>query len=523
MEFTSIFYSSSFSIFSLIITITILAFRFFVQYSKTEYKKNYQNLPPGPSPIPILGNLHLMKLPVHRTLYKLSQKYGPVFSLRFGSRFVTVVTSSSVVEKCFTKSDVVLANRPKFLAGKHVGYNYANIVNAPYGDHWRNLRRISALEIFSTTRINKFQSIRKDEVLQLLKKLSRDSLRGGPDAAAASAKVELRPLLTELTFNGVLRMVSGKRFHGGDDGGEASTFRELMAEVMDASQTSNPVDFLPILKWIKYSGYEKKLMRLGQRTDEFLQNLIEEHHRQKVEENDSQSRNTMIDHLLSLQESQPEYYTDQMIKGLVLVLFVAGTDTSAVTLEWAMAELLNRPDILKKARAELDGEIGNTRLIDESDLPKLRYLQSIVFETLRLYPVTPLLLPHTPSEDCMIGGYNVPRDTIVFVNAWAIHRDPTLWDDPTRFDPDRFVNGPEDLAQKILTFGLGRRACPGSGLAHRTLGLTLGSLIQCFDWERVCEKKIDMSEVGGLTMNLVQPLEALCKVRPTMIDLLSQK
>ncbi|KAK4840333.1 hypothetical protein QYF36_006117 [Acer negundo] len=230
----------------------------------------------------------------------------------------------------------------------------------------------------------------------------------------------------------------------------------------------------------------------------------------------------MIDHLLSLQESQPEYYTDQMIKGLVLVLFVAGTDTSAVTLEWAMAELLNRPDILKKARAELDGEIGNTRLIDESDLPKLRYLQSIIFETLRLYPVTPLLLPHTPSEDCMIGGYDVPRDTIVFVNAWAIHRDPTLWDDPTRFDPERFVNGPEDLAQKILTFGLGRRACPGSGLAHRTLGLTLASLIQCFDWERVCEKEIDMSEVGGLTMNLVQPLEALCKARPTMIDLLSQ-
>ncbi|KAK1588621.1 hypothetical protein Q3G72_025150 [Acer saccharum] len=222
------------------------------------------------------------------------------------------------------------------------------------GERRRRYRGVRFFVQYSKTEYKKnYQNLPPDEVLQLLKKLSRDSLRGGPDAAA-SAKVELRPLLTELTFNGILRMVSGKRFHGGDDGGEASTFRELMAEVMDASQTSNPVDFLPIMKWINYSGYEKKLRRLGQRTDEFLQNLIEEHHRQKVEENDSQSRNTMIDHLLSLQESQPEYYTDQMIKGLVLVLFVAGTDTSAVTLEWAMAELLNRPDILKKARAELD-------------------------------------------------------------------------------------------------------------------------------------------------------------------------
>ncbi|KAL5754798.1 hypothetical protein ACOSP7_023018 [Xanthoceras sorbifolium] len=508
MEYISIFYSS----FSIILIVIIFAFRFFIE-SKTARKN--QNLPPGPSPIPILGNLHLIKLPVHRTLYQLSQKYGPVFSLWFGSRFVTVVSSSSAVEECFTKNDVVLANRPEFLAGKHIGYNYSNMVSAPYGEHWRNLRRISALEILSTTRVNTFRSIRIDEVNQLLKKLSRDSLRG-------VAKVGLRPLFTELTFNDIMRMVTGKRFYGDDanDAGEAKMHRELMAEIMDVSQTSNPVDFLPILKWINYADYEKKLITLDQRSDQFLQNLIEEHRRK--EEEDSKRTNTMIDHLLSLQESQPEYYTDQIIKGLVLVLFVAGTDTSAVTLEWAMAELLNRPDVLKKARAELDGEIGYTRLIDESDIPKLRYLQSIVHETLRLHPAIPLLLPHKASETCTIGGYNVPRDTIIFVNAWAIHRDPTVWDDPTSFNPERFDNG-EDQAQKILSFGMGRRACPGAALAHRTLGLTLGSLIQCFDWERVGDKEIDMRELGGgITMPPVQPLEAMCKARPIMIDLLSQ-
>lgn len=202
------------------------------------------------------------------------------------------------------------------------------------------------------------------------------------------------------------------------------------------------------------------------------------------------------------------------------MLFVAGTDTSAVTLEWAMAELLNQPDILEKVRAEIDGQIGNTRLIDEQDLPKLRYLHSLILETIRFHPATPLLLPHKPSQDCEIGGYNVPRDTIVFVNAWAIHRDPTVWADPTTFNPDRFANG-EDQAHKILSFGMGRRACPGAGLAHRTLGLALGSLIQCFDWERVGDIPVDVSEGGGLTVPMAQPLEAICKARPNMVDLIA--
>lgn len=202
------------------------------------------------------------------------------------------------------------------------------------------------------------------------------------------------------------------------------------------------------------------------------------------------------------------------------VLFVAGTDTTALTVEWAMAELLNNPNILQKARSEIDGQIGNKRLIDEQDLPKLKYLQSIILETLRLHPVVPLLLPHLPSEDCEIGGYTVPRDTIVFINTWAIHRDPSLWADPTRFSPERFENG-EDQARKILSFGMGRRACPGAGLAHRSMGLVLGSLIQCFDWERIGGVEVDMSEGGGgLTMVMEQPLKAMCKARQDLVDLM---
>jgi isoflavone 2'-hydroxylase len=202
-------------------------------------------------------------------------------------------------------------------------------------------------------------------------------------------------------------------------------------------------------------------------------------------------------------------------------MLLGGTDTSAISLEWAMSNLLNHPNILKKARAELDSQIGEANLMDEPDMPKLPYLQSIISETFRLYPSAPLLVPHMSSDDCTIGGYDVPRNTMLLVNAWAIHRDPKVWDDAISFKPERFQCGEAD-PQKLMPFGLGRRACPGAGLAQRTVGLALGSLIQCFEWERVGEEEVDMTEGNGMTMPKAVALEAMCKARPIMNNLLSE-
>ncbi|KAI9157811.1 hypothetical protein LWI28_028423 [Acer negundo] len=188
--------------------------------------------------------------------------------------------------------------------------HHTTVASSSHGEHWRNLRRICAIEIFSTNRLNKFQAIQKDEVRQLLKKLSCNSLRG-------VAKVELRPLLTELTFNNIMRMVSGKRYYGEDvtNDEEAKQFREIIAEVFENAAVSNPVDFLPVLSWLDNGDFEKRVSKLGKRMDVFLRGLIEEHRKNN---DGSQSQNTMIDHLLSLQETQPEYYTDQIIKGCLL-------------------------------------------------------------------------------------------------------------------------------------------------------------------------------------------------------------
>lgn len=201
-------------------------------------------------------------------------------------------------------------------------------------------------------------------------------------------------------------------------------------------------------------------------------------------------------------------------------MVLGGSDTTAVTIEWAMSNLLNHPTVLKKARAELETQLGD-QLLEESEVPKLSYLRCIVLETLRLYPAGPLLLPHKSSADCTLSGYDVPRDTILLVNAWAIHRDPTLWEDPTSFRPERFEGGDGEANSKLMiAFGLGRRACPGSGMAHRVLGLTLGLLIQCFDWKSIDGKDVDMTEGKGVSMPKAEPLEALCKPRPIASKLL---
>jgi cytochrome P450 len=187
-----------------------------------------------------------------------------------------------------------------------------------------------------------------------------------------------------------------------------------------------------------------------------------------------------------------------------------------------MSLLLNHPEALKKAQAEIDAAVGTSRLLTADDLPHLTYLRCVIDETMRLYPATPLLLPHESATDCKVGGYDVPAGTMLLVNVYAIHRDPAVWDAPTEFVPERFEDGKAE-GQLLMPFGMGRRKCPGETLALRTISMVLGTLIQCFDWERVDGVEIDMTEKGGPTMPKAVPLEAMCRPRAAMRDVILQE
>ncbi|XP_076944717.1 cytochrome P450 81Q32-like [Bidens hawaiensis] len=501
---------------SLYISIIILLF---TTYLFTTYFRRKPTTHPHPPTIfpslPLLGHLHLLKPPLYKTLAKLASKHGSILQLRLGFRRVLVVSSPAAAEECFTKNDIVFANRPKMLFGKIIGNNWTSLVWSPYGDHLRNLRRIASTELLSIHRVNEFHDIRVDECKLLVRKLVSTS--------GSSSPVNMKMVFYELTLNVMMRMIAGKRYFNGAMGEEGKRFREILDETFVLASASNVVDYLPFLSWFGIKGVEKRLIELQVKRDVFFQELIEQLREPKGEnERTKKMKKTMIEVLLKLQEEDPKYYHDEMIRSFVLVFLSAGTDTTAGTMEWAMSLLLNHPKVIAKAQSEIDTKIGKDRLVDESDIVNLPYLRCIINETLRLYPAGPLLVPHESSKDCVVGGYNIPGETMLLVNQWAIHHDPKLWTDPERFIPERF-EGLDAMRDgfKYLPFGSGRRSCPGEGLAVRVMAMTIGLLIQCFDWERISEKKVDMTEGPGLTLPKAEPLLAKCKPRLEMHDLLA--
>ncbi|XP_057516944.1 cytochrome P450 81Q32-like [Amaranthus tricolor] len=476
----------------------------------------FQNLPPTPFPtLPILGHLYLLKNPtqIHRTLAQISNKYGPVIYLYMGFRPTLLVSSASAVEDCLQNNDIIFANRPRLIGAKILGYNYTNLLWAPYGQLWRHHRRIAATEILSPHRLNLLGDIRADEVRLLIKKIyeKRDQM------------LEIKPALIELTNNVMMRMIAGKRIYGGiEESEEGKRFKELLKELLGIGGAFSAGDLFPFFKYLGlHKKFEKRCMNIFVKLDQFFQELVDQ---QKKIMNDGikKGEKNLIQVLLELQKTDPDYSTEYIIKGLIQILFLTGTETTSSTMEWVVTLLLKQPQVYDKARKEILEHVGHDRLIEEHDLQHLPYLHCIIKETLRLYPVAPLIPPHESSQDCVVGGYHIPKGTMLFINLWAIQNDPKVWDDPTQFKPERFENVEGDrVGFMFMPFGAGRRACPGENLAMRVLGLTLGSLIQCFEWESV-EKNIDMEEKVAVSMWKAKPLQAKFKPNKDMIKLISQ-
>lgn len=197
--------------------------------------------------------------------------------------------------------------------------------------------------------------------------------------------------------------------------------------------------------------------------------------------------------------------------------FSAGASSSAVAIEWALAELINHPEILERARGEIEKATSNNRLVEESDIRSLPYVQAVIKETLRLHPPIPMVARKS-SRECVIRGYTIPEGCLLFVNTWHITRDPLVWENPIEFDPGRFLH-PDALdikgqSYELLPFGSGRRGCPGITLAMQELITTLAIMIQCFDWKAYGRdgsevEAVDMDEGSGLVAPRAHPL--ICK------------
>ena len=194
-------------------------------------------------------------------------------------------------------------------------------------------------------------------------------------------------------------------------------------------------------------------------------------------------------------------------------MFIGGSDTTSTIVEWAFAELVKNPESMKKAQAEVRKVVGDKAKIEENDVNQMSYLKFVIKETLRLHPPVPLLVPRETASSVKINGYDIPPKTTVYVNAWAIQRDPKFWDNAEEFIPERFVSSQVDFKGQdfqLIPFGTGRRGCPGISFGVASVEYVLANLLYWFDWKLpksgVSMEGIDMSEMNGLTVTKKVPL-----------------
>ncbi|CAL4905582.1 unnamed protein product [Urochloa decumbens] len=341
-------------------------------------------------------------------------------------------------------------------------------------------------------------------------------------AGAAGSPVAVKAAAYEFVVAVIMAMVAGE----GMTEEQVRRLKEMTEAGFAAAGAANRQDFLAAaLRVMDFGRTAKRLAGIATARHQFGQSLVDDYRRRHRHprggsEMEMMPRTVIGDLLRQQQEGSPEPIDDVVIRTVCLSLLQAGTDTSSSTIEWAMALLLKNPDVLKKATSEIHTIVGTSHLIKESDLTALPYLRCIITETLRLKPLTPNHVPHEASRDCMIAGYTVARGTMVLVDVYSMQRDPNMWEDPEKFMPERFMDvNVEGDGRFMMPFGMGRRKCPGEGLALRTVGMALGVMIQCFEWECVGEE-VNLSEGSGLTMPMAVPLVALCKPRAETESLL---
>ncbi|KAK8965245.1 Cytochrome P450 93A2 [Platanthera guangdongensis] len=463
--------------------------------------------PPSPPRLPIIGHLHLLTAVPHQSLYRLSLRLGPIFSLCLGSVPCIVASSAAAAREFLKVHDTSFSNRPITKAVSILTYGSSNFSFAPYGDFWRFTKRLYMLELFSNRTLDQFRPIRQDELRQLLEELHARAKEG--------AAVDVGAAMTRMTNNVTSRMAVSRRCSGTD--GEAEEARRLVMETTELLGKFNLSDYVWFCKNLDLQGYAKRLKDLHKRFDGLIERIMndkEENRRRKKMENNEEvlKEKDLLDILMDISE-------DRCAEDI----FTGGTDNTSLTVQWAMAELINNPLSMEKAKAELFKVVGNGRVVDETDVPKLPYLKSIVMETLRLHPPTPLI-PRESHEDCKVDGFNIPAKTRLFINVWAIGRDPKHWPSSDKFMPERFLSDEVDNGGvgvdirgqhfQLIPFGSGRRGCPALTAALLVVHSALAALIQCFEWKVAGGgDEVDMNEAPGLTLQRATPLLCVPVVR----------
>ncbi|KAI9111093.1 hypothetical protein K1719_017968 [Acacia pycnantha] len=476
-------------------------------YARFYFTKHDSNAPPGPLGLPLFGNLLCLHPQLHSYFTSLSHIYGPIFSLRLGSKHIIVVSSPSLARQVLKDHDLTFANRSVTIASRVAFYDGSDILWTPYGSEWRMMKKVFVQWIISNTASGSVSTLRGKEVRKTVGYLY--SQVGSPVDIGQQMYLTVLNIITNMIWGGTTTIEE-------DDetvvmGAE---FRKVVARIVELLGTPNASDIFPWLAWFDLQGVEKQMRLAVQKFDEIFENIIKKRMKKNEKSNSigqGQESEDFLGFLLKLKDEHDSKtpLTITQVKALLMDMLAGGTDTTVNTMEFAMAQILNNPNVMKRIQEELESAVGRENTVQESHISKLPYLSAVMRETLRLYPVGALLVPHCPSKTTNVGGYEIPRSSRVFVNVWAIHRDPSVWDNPLSFDPTRFLDAKCDYRGndfKFLPFGSGRRICAGIALAERNFLYLMATLIHSFDWEVPKGQNLDVSEKFGILLKKKTPL-----------------
>uniref|UniRef100_A0A0E0M3R1 Cytochrome P450 n=1 Tax=Oryza punctata TaxID=4537 RepID=A0A0E0M3R1_ORYPU len=471
-------------------------------------------LPPSPPSLPFVGHLHLVGELPHRSLDALHRRYGSdggLLFLRLGRAGALVVSTAAAAADLYKNHDLVFASRPPSYSAEKLFYGGRNMSFAPLGDAWRRTKKLAMAHLLSPRRAASFAApARAAEAAALVARARR--------AAEARRAVQLRELMYVYT-NGVITRVAAS-----GSGATAERFRKMMADTSELLAGFQWVDRLPVAAgWAarKLTGLNKKLDDMADESDRFLGEILAAHDDEKAEGEEED----FVDVLLRLRRQGAAAAAGSLelaednIKAIIKDIMGAATDTSFVTLEWIMTELMRNTRVMSKLQNEIIQVTGSKPTVIEEDLSKMDYLKAVIKEVLRLHPPAPLLVPHHSTAPAAVQGYHIPAKTIAFINVWAIGRDPVAWDTPEEFRPERFIGSTVDFRgndYKFIPFGAGRRLCPGIILALPGLEMAVASLLYHFDWELpdgVDVEELDMAEAPGLTTPPMNPVWLIPRCR----------
>ncbi|KAJ6803880.1 trans-cinnamate 4-monooxygenase-like [Iris pallida] len=455
-------------------------------------------LPPGPIPVPVFGNwLQVGDDLNHRNLASLARRFGDVLLLRMGQRNLVVVSSPELAREVLHTQGVEFGSRTRNVVFDIFTGGGQDMVFTVYGDHWRKMRRIMTVPFFTNKVVAQYRRHWEDEAAAVV-----DDVRADP--AAAREGVVLRRRLQMMMYNNMYRIMFDTRFDRMDD----PLFERLRALNGERSRLAqsfdyNYGDFIPVLRPF-LRGYLRICKEVKDTRIKLFKDYFVDERKKLASTNPTDNAGQLrcaIDHILEA-ERKGEINEDNVLY-IVENINVAAIETTLWSIEWGIAELVNHPEIQQKLRNEIDTVLGPGVQVTEPDTHKLPYLQAVIKETLRLRMAIPLLVPHMNLQDAKLGGYDIPAESRVLVNAWWLANNPAHWKNPEEFRPERFLEEEAKVEAsgndfRYVPFGVGRRSCPGIILALPILGITIGRLVQNFELlPPPGQAKLDTSEKGG--------------------------